>query len=92
MSAWHRSMKCCVARMQGSLADTADLNATKQIGEMAKKAHELMQHQEEIERRVSQRWGDVSTAGDSWAGHYLPAVQVTATVGFALCFGGRGLT
>lgn len=60
----------------GSLADTADLNATKQIGEMAKKAHELMQHQEEIERRVSQRWGDVSTAGDSWAGHYLPAVQV----------------
>lgn len=63
--------------MQGSLADTADLNATKQIGEMAKKAHELMQHQEEIERRVSQRWGDVSTAGDSWAGHYLPAVQVS---------------
>lgn len=65
--------------MQGSLADAADLNATKQIDEMAKKAHELMQHQQEIEKRVSQRWGDVSTAGDSWAGHYLPAVQVGAS-------------
>ena len=62
--------------MQGALAEAADLDATKQIGAMAKKALELMQHQEEIEKRVSQRWGDVSTAGDSWAGHYLPAVQV----------------
>ena len=43
---------------------------------MAKKAAELMQHQQEIEKRVSQRWGDVSAAGDSWAGQYLPAVEV----------------
>ena len=66
--------------MQGALMEAADLDATKQIGAMAKKAQELMHHQEEIEKRVSQRWGDVSTAGDSWAGHYLPAVQVRAPV------------
>lgn len=60
----------------GSLAEAAALDATKQIGAMAKMAHELMQHQQEIEKRVNQRWGDVSTAGDSWAGHYLPTVQV----------------
>ncbi len=41
-------------------------------------AQELMLHQQEIERRVSQRWGDVSAAGASWAGQYLPTVEVRA--------------
>jgi hypothetical protein len=37
-----------------------------------------MLHQQEIERRVSQRWGDVSAASASWAGHYLPTIEVRA--------------
>ncbi len=41
-------------------------------------AQELMLHQQEIERRVSQRWGDVSAAGASWAGQYLSTVEVRA--------------
>ena len=58
------------------LADAGELDATKRIGAMAKKAQELMLHQKEIEKRVSERWGDVSAAGTSWAGQYLPTVEV----------------
>ena len=60
--------------------DAGELDATKRIGAMAKKAQELMLHQKEIEKRVSERWGDVSAAGTSWAGQYLPTVEVSHPV------------
>ncbi len=78
-------IKMYIAELQETpLADAGELDATKRIGAMAKKAQELMLHQKEIEKRVSERWGDVSAAGTSWAGQYLPTVEVSLLSSSAL--------
>ncbi|EFN58691.1 hypothetical protein CHLNCDRAFT_140305 [Chlorella variabilis] len=56
--------------------------ATTQIVSVARKAQHLRRQQQEIERKVSERW-EAASSGDVWVAQHLPAVQLDSWSSFS---------
>lgn len=55
--------------VQGLLSRAShDFVATRAVGAKARKAAELLQHQAQIDKQVSQQWGNARASGAAWAG------------------------
>ncbi|KAK9804125.1 hypothetical protein WJX73_001714 [Symbiochloris irregularis] len=56
------------------LKDQAELDATRALSSIARRAQDLFKQQQQIEKQVEQRWS--STGGKQWVGAQMPSATV----------------
>lgn len=62
------------SQREGLLKEHADMDATRAVAAVARRAQDLFRQQQQIEREVEQRWD--STRGGAWVGGHMPAASM----------------
>ncbi|KAK9824568.1 hypothetical protein WJX72_011385 [[Myrmecia] bisecta] len=69
------------SQREGTLREHADMDATRSLVSVARKARDLYEQQQQIEKQVEQRWCHAGRqeGADSWVGAHLQSVQIDAS-------------